>query len=144
MMLPTVDEDIAHARNESWRGEPVVLADGSSLEIGSWSHDRLVELQWEQERDFARRILSSDKGSADRAAAVAAEPATGAEFSEAGDPLTAGASGPMTTTGGLTRGVSPPPSARRNCCGACRKKLKRPLIWRALRWCAHICSGSAR
>ncbi|MCC6127279.1 MAG: hypothetical protein IT426_20140 [Pirellulales bacterium] len=59
-----------HARNESWRGEPVALADGSSLDIGSLSHDRLVELQWEQERDFARRFLAADKGSPARAAAV--------------------------------------------------------------------------
>jgi SAM-dependent methyltransferase len=69
-MLPTVDEDVVHARGESWRGESVALADGSVLDIGSLSHDQLVELQWRQECDFARRILSSEKGSAARSAAV--------------------------------------------------------------------------
>jgi SAM-dependent methyltransferase len=48
----------------------LILADGSTIDLGALSHEQLVDLQWRQEQDFARRILSTPKGSAERAAAV--------------------------------------------------------------------------
>ena len=56
--------------SETWCDAPVTLADGSRLALGSLSHDELIELQWQQEREFARQILAAEKGSPARAAAV--------------------------------------------------------------------------
>jgi len=70
MVQPRVDEAQAEGQVESWCGVPVTLADGSTMEIGSLSHRQLVDLQWQQEREFARQILATDKESAARAAAV--------------------------------------------------------------------------
>jgi hypothetical protein len=48
----------------------LILADGGSIELGALSHEQLVELQWQQEQQFARQIISTSKGSPERAAAV--------------------------------------------------------------------------
>jgi SAM-dependent methyltransferase len=50
--------------------DPLILADGGSIELGALSHDQLVDLQWRQEQQFARQILLTSKGSPERAAAV--------------------------------------------------------------------------
>ena len=48
----------------------VVLADGARLDISGLDEDELRGLQWEQERQFARRILAAPKGSRRRAEAT--------------------------------------------------------------------------
>jgi hypothetical protein len=48
----------------------VVLADGGVLSLVGLSKQELLALQWEQERDFARRILAASKGSLERGEAV--------------------------------------------------------------------------
>ena len=70
MVQPTLDEAAAEEPVRSWCGAPLTLADGSTLELGSLSHRQLIDLQWQQEREFARQILSAERGSAARAAAV--------------------------------------------------------------------------
>ena len=48
----------------------VMLADGSVRTLTGLARDELIELQWEQEREFARRILAAAKGSPARAEAT--------------------------------------------------------------------------
>ncbi|MGD0654871.1 MAG: class I SAM-dependent methyltransferase [Thermoguttaceae bacterium] len=48
----------------------LILADGNTIELGALSHEQLVDLQWREEQESARQILSAPKGSAERAAAV--------------------------------------------------------------------------
>jgi SAM-dependent methyltransferase len=48
----------------------LVLADGRSLDISGLDEEKLRRLQWEQERQFARRILDADKGSRQRVEAT--------------------------------------------------------------------------
>lgn len=48
----------------------VTLADGSTVDLAGLSHDRLLMLQWEQERTFAERILAAPKGSRARAETI--------------------------------------------------------------------------
>jgi hypothetical protein len=62
----TVSDDIVLPKSDA----PLILADGGSIELGALSHEQLVELQWQQEQQFARQILSTSKGSPERAAAV--------------------------------------------------------------------------
>ena len=70
MQQPTLDEPAAADTGESWCDAPATLADGSTMELGPLSQRQLIELQWQQEREFARQILSAEKGSPARAAAV--------------------------------------------------------------------------
>ena len=49
---------------------PVVLADGSLAELRGLTRPELLHLQWDQEREFARRILAAARGSAARAEAT--------------------------------------------------------------------------
>ena len=49
---------------------PVVLADGTVQNLAGLARHELLGLQYEQERDFARRILAAPKGSAVRAQAM--------------------------------------------------------------------------
>ena len=51
-------------------GDNVVLADGTACDIGPLGPDELLDLQWQQERTFARRILDAPKGSTRRADAM--------------------------------------------------------------------------
>jgi 2-polyprenyl-3-methyl-5-hydroxy-6-metoxy-1,4-benzoquinol methylase len=48
----------------------VTLADGSVLPLAGLSRQDLLTLQWQQEQQFAARILAAPKGSADRAEAL--------------------------------------------------------------------------
>jgi 2-polyprenyl-3-methyl-5-hydroxy-6-metoxy-1,4-benzoquinol methylase len=48
----------------------VVLADGSVADLRGLSRAELVQLQWDQEREFARRILAAAPGSPARAEAT--------------------------------------------------------------------------
>jgi len=48
----------------------VSLADGSPQELDGLDRKQLVDLQWQQEQAFRRRILDAPKGSAERAEAV--------------------------------------------------------------------------
>jgi SAM-dependent methyltransferase len=45
----------------------VVLADGGVQSLAGLSRQELIELQWEQERAFAQRILTAKKGTPERA-----------------------------------------------------------------------------
>lgn len=58
-------------RNGTAADYPVVLADGTVRNLAGLAQHELLGLQWEQEREFARRILASTKGSAARAGAMA-------------------------------------------------------------------------
>jgi SAM-dependent methyltransferase len=69
MAPPAIDEAVAEEQSGPCR-VPVTLADGSTMDLASLSHRQLVELQWRQEREFARQILSNEKESAARVAAV--------------------------------------------------------------------------
>jgi len=44
----------------------IVLADGSVHSLDGLARDELLALQWQQEREFARRILAAPKGSSER------------------------------------------------------------------------------
>ena len=44
----------------------LVLADGSVCSLDGLAHDELLALQWRQEREFARQILTAPKGSSQR------------------------------------------------------------------------------
>ncbi len=48
----------------------VALADGSAADLSSMTREELLRLQWQQEREFAARILASPKGSRARAEAM--------------------------------------------------------------------------
>ena len=48
----------------------VVLADGSVCTLDGLARDELLALQWQQEREFARRILAAAKGSSARSQAT--------------------------------------------------------------------------
>lgn len=48
----------------------VILADGTPRELAGLDRSRLIELQWEQERAFARQILDAPKGSPRRGEAL--------------------------------------------------------------------------
>jgi SAM-dependent methyltransferase len=50
--------------------ETVVLADGAPTDLAGLPIESLAELQWHQERQFARQILLSPKGSPERAALI--------------------------------------------------------------------------
>ena len=49
---------------------PLVLADGSPADLRGLTRRELLQLQWEQEREFARRILAAAPGSSARAKAT--------------------------------------------------------------------------
>ena len=49
---------------------PVILADGSLADLRGLRRPELLRLQWEQEREFARRILAAAPGSPARAEAT--------------------------------------------------------------------------
>ena len=49
----------------------IMLADGAWRSLDGMDRSQLQELQWEQEQQFARQILASPKGSAERSAVVA-------------------------------------------------------------------------
>ena len=51
-------------------GVRLTLADGTLLDLGGLKRDQLAELQWQQERAFARQILDAPKGSSQRAEAT--------------------------------------------------------------------------
>ena len=53
-----------------WSGMCVTLADGALEDLSTLDRPRLVRLQWEQERAFARQILDAPKGSPQRAEAT--------------------------------------------------------------------------
>jgi SAM-dependent methyltransferase len=69
MTQTTVDEEPSGTRPAT-RRTSVILADGSTMDLRTLSHQQLVELQWQQEREFVRQILSNDKASTARLAAV--------------------------------------------------------------------------
>ena len=69
MSLLTDEAELAVESVDS-NDHSVVLADGSSRSLAGLSRQELLELQWEQERAFARRILAAKKGSLQRAEAV--------------------------------------------------------------------------
>ena len=48
----------------------VSLADGTPRELGGLDRKQLVQLQWQEEQAFRRRILDAPRGSAERAEAV--------------------------------------------------------------------------
>lgn len=49
---------------------PLTLADGATANLSRLSYDELLRLQWQQERQFARQILSAPKGSVARTEAM--------------------------------------------------------------------------
>ncbi|MEM9352881.1 MAG: methyltransferase domain-containing protein [Planctomycetota bacterium] len=51
--------------------KPVVLADGSPVELAGMGRERLEQLQWEQEQQFAAAILAAPARSPERSAVVA-------------------------------------------------------------------------
>lgn len=61
---------LAEPKLDAGSDSVVTLSDGSTLDIAGLSPDRLVELQWREERASARQILAAQKGSHVRAAAV--------------------------------------------------------------------------
>jgi SAM-dependent methyltransferase len=57
----------AAGRGDASLGVQVTLADGSVLPLAGLSRQDLLTLQWQQEQQFAARILAAPKGSPDRA-----------------------------------------------------------------------------
>ncbi len=71
MVLTKPEDDVdSVAVAEKADATEVVLADGSLADISVLGEDELRQLQWEQERQFARRILDADKGSLERVEAT--------------------------------------------------------------------------
>jgi 2-polyprenyl-3-methyl-5-hydroxy-6-metoxy-1,4-benzoquinol methylase len=56
--------------NQRVADDQVVLADGSIQILTALARDELLALQWQQEREFARQIVASAKGSAARSRAT--------------------------------------------------------------------------
>lgn len=63
-MTPTLDDVQDDAQHE------VTLADGTVRSLGGMTRDELAQLQWDQERLFAQRILSAPKRSPQRREAI--------------------------------------------------------------------------
>ncbi|MEA1951510.1 MAG: methyltransferase domain-containing protein [Planctomycetota bacterium] len=71
-MNPTTCEEPAQpfASGETGAAKEVILADGSRIDVSKLSLEELRTLHWEQDRDFAARILAAPKGSEERTEAV--------------------------------------------------------------------------
>lgn len=63
-MTETLDANLESSQEE------VTLADGKVCSLAKMTRDQLAQLQWEQERLFARRILLAPKGSQQRRQAI--------------------------------------------------------------------------
>ncbi|MHC4399930.1 MAG: class I SAM-dependent methyltransferase [Planctomycetota bacterium] len=65
----TLSEDVPETTASA--GNPpevrVTLADGAACDLGTLDRHELLRLQWQEEREFARRILDAPKGSTARA-----------------------------------------------------------------------------
>jgi len=67
-LLP--DEEDRRVALDEPSADAVVLADGTIVDLGALGPADLLELQWEQERAFARQMLAAPKGSRERAEAT--------------------------------------------------------------------------
>ncbi len=71
MNTSTCEDPIAaSASGDTGAAKEIILADGSRLDVSKLSLEELRTLHWEQDRDFAARILAAPKGSEERTLAV--------------------------------------------------------------------------